>query len=128
MRKLVIASLLAIATFCTGCFTCGAFEGQANRVYQRDNEMLILCDNGGFVALLADRMVEGLYTYNADGSVTATSGEDSALAFEALQQGDALTAPQLGEASWTQLSLDKTALDHSNNLCNDLTYRTWWPQ
>lgn len=131
MRNAVLASLfLAIAVTQTGCtaFGCGAFEGQENRVYQRnDAEMLILCGNGGFVATLGDRMVEGFYLDNDDGTAIATNGEDGQLAFDAQVNGDAtLATPQLGETPWTQMSLSATALDHSDVLCQDLMNRGWW--
>lgn len=131
MRNAVFASLLlALAVTQTGCpgFGCGAFDGQQNRVYQRnDAEMLILCGNGGFVATLTDRMVEGFYLDNADGTGIGTNGEDGQLAFDAQVNGDAtLTTPQLGEAPWTQMSLSPTALDHSDVLCQDLANRGWW--
>ncbi len=132
MRNVVLASLLlavAIAqTGCTGPFGCGGFEGQENRVYQRSNaEMLILCENGGFVATLTDHMVEGLYLDNLDGTGIATNGDDGQVAFDTRVNADGtLATPQLGEAPWTQMNLNATALDHSNVLCQDLTNRGWW--
>lgn len=132
MRNAALASLLlavAIAqTGCTGPFGCGGFEGTNNRVYQRDaTEMLILCDNGGFVATLTDRMVEGFYLDNADGTGMATSGDSGQLAFDVqFRSADTLVTPQLGDAMWTQMNLSATALDHSDVLCQDLEYRGWW--
>ncbi|HEY5927185.1 MAG TPA: hypothetical protein VIV11_36105 [Kofleriaceae bacterium] len=132
MRNVVVASLLVMLvltqTGCPGPFGCGGFEGTNNRVYQRnDTEMLILCDNGGFVATLADRMVEGVYADNYDGTGSALNGEDGALAFDVHQNADyTLSTPQLGGASWTQMNLSPTALDHSDVLCQDLQYRAWW--
>lgn len=132
MRRFAFASLLAVvATLSAGCPvapSCGGFEGGGNRVYQRnDAEMLILCENGGFVAMLTDRMVEGFYLDNGDGTGIATNGEDGQLAFDAQFQPDAtLATPQLGDAPWTSMDLSPTALDHSNSLCQDLQYRGWW--
>jgi hypothetical protein len=132
MRNAALASLLlAVVVTQTGCpaaFSCGGFEGTSNRVYQRnDAEMLILCENGGFVATLSDRMVEGFYLDNADGTGLATSGDSGQLAFDALFNADAtLLTPQLGDTPWTQMNLSATALDHSNVLCEDLEYRGWW--
>ena len=132
MRNVVAASLLLMIvitqTGCPGAFGCGGFEGTSNRVYQRnDSEMLILCDNGGFVATLADRMVEGFYTDNFNGTGTATNGEDGALAFDVQTNADyTVSTPQLGTSLWTQMNLSATALDHSDVLCQDLEYRAWW--
>lgn len=132
MRHAALACLLlSIALTQTGCpaaFGCGGFEGTGNRVYERtDTEMLILCDNGGFVAKLTTGMIEGFYLDNADGTGMALRGEDGELAFDTQLHGDAtLTTPQLGETPWTQMNLDATALDHSDVLCQDLEYRAWW--
>jgi hypothetical protein len=128
MRNVVLASLLVATIVQTGCLRCGGFDGSGNRVYQRNNaEMLILCDNGGFVATLTEDMVEGFYLDNLDGTGMATNGEDGQLAFDARINTDAtLSTPQLGETPWTQMNLDATALDHSDVLCQDLTYRAWW--
>lgn len=129
MRTVIAASLLLALTLTqAGCPRCGGFEGSGNRVYQRsDSELLILCDNGGFVATLADRMIEGFYLDNLDGTGIATNGEDGQLAFDARINSDAtLATPQLGETPWTQMNLDATALDHSDVLCQDLQYRGWW--
>ena len=132
MRNVAFASLLlVVATLSAGCPlapSCGGFEGGGNRVYQRnDAEMLILCENGGFVATLTDRMLEGTYLDNGDGTGIATNGEDGQLAFDAQLNADAtLSTPQLGETAWTSMDLSPTALDHSNSLCQDLQYRSWW--
>jgi hypothetical protein len=128
MRNAVLAALLAVTLAQTGCFTCGAYDGGGNRVYQRnDAELLILCDNGGFVARLTDRTIEGLYLDNGDGTGIATNGEDGQVAFDArLEDDTTLAAPQLGETGWTRMNLDATALDHSDVLCQDLQSRSWW--
>jgi hypothetical protein len=128
MRTVIAASLLLALTLAqTGCLRCG-FDGSGNRVYQRNNaEMLILCDNGGFVATLTDGMVEGFYLDNLDGTGMATNGEDGELAFDTQVTADGtLATPQLGDTPWTQMNLDATALDHSDVLCQDLQYRGWW--
>jgi hypothetical protein len=126
MKSVAFASILLVTLVQTGC-VCGAYDGGGNRVYQRnDAEMLILCDNGGFVAKLTDRTVEGFYTDNLDGTGIATQGEDGQLAFDAQASETGLVTPQLGIAPWTQMNLDATALDHSDVLCQDLQYRSWW--
>ena len=131
MRNIALASVLSAVVLLEGCILgCGAYEGSNDRVYQRNqSEMLILCDNGGFVATLSDRMIEGVYTYNVDGRTgIATNGEDGQLAFESTINDDyTLSTPQIGTDVWTQMNLDKTALDHADVLCQDLELRSWWP-
>ena len=131
MRHAALACLLLATVIAqTGCtaFGCGAFEGSGNRVYERSGtEMLIVCDNGGFVARLTTGTIEGTYLDNEDGTGLALRGEDGELAFDTQQNGDAtLSTPQLGATTWTQMSLDATALDHSDVLCHDLESRAWW--
>jgi hypothetical protein len=130
MRNVLLASLaLASAVVAnTGCvpFGCGSFEGGGNRAYERGSEMILLCDNGGFVASLETEMVEGRFTSESD-KVVATRGEDGWLAFDLVDNLDGTaSAPLLGEGAWTHVELDTVAADHSNVLCNDLTARTWW--
>lgn len=132
MRNVLLASVVALSAFlANGCVPlgCGAFEGGGNRVYERENDMLILCENGGFVATLDTSMLEGRFSEELPGSVTGMRGEDGQLAFELADHGDGTaSAPQLGEGMWTAKAFDEVALDHSNVLCNDLQYRTWWVQ
>jgi hypothetical protein len=130
MRNVLLASLaLASAVVAnTGCIPlgCGAFEGGGNRAYERGSEMILLCENGGFVASLETKMVEGRFA-NEETSVIATRGEDGWLAFELADNFDGTaSAPLLGDGAWTAVDLDTTAADHSNVLCNDLTVREWW--
>ena len=128
MRNAALAALaLASALVAhTGC-GCGAYEGGGNRAYERGSELLLLCENGGFVATLDTTMLEGRYSDNHAGHVTGFNGEDGAIAFELTdnQDGTAI-APTLGEGAWTSVALDMTAADHSNVLCNDLAMRAWW--
>ncbi len=88
--------------------------------------MILLCENGGFVATLDTTMVEGRYT-DSSGMVTATKGEDGSIAFELADNYDGTSrALQLGEGVWTSVTLDTVAADHSNVLCDDLALRGWW--
>jgi len=127
MRNVLLASLAALsALIATGCLGCGAWEGGGNRAYERNSEMLLLCENGGFVATLDTTMLEGRYTDSA-GIVIGTKGDDGQLAFELASNADGTaSAPQLGDGAWTSVALDQVAADHSNVLCNDLATRTWW--
>jgi hypothetical protein len=132
-RNLLLASLVAISAVVanSGCvpFGCGSFEGGGNRVYERDADMMILCENGGFVVALETEMLEGRFSELAPGSGIATRGEDGELAFQLTDHGDGTaSAPELGDRAWTAVPLGAVGLDHSNVLCNDLAYRTWWTQ
>lgn len=111
-----------------GCGTCGAHAGAGTQVYQREGEMLIVCDNGGFVAMLSTTMLEGNLSESSAETATATRGEDGELAFELAYdaQQDAVVTPQLGGSTWTLMDLDEVSLGHANVLCNDLTTRSWW--
>ena len=53
MRNAVLlASLASLVSLVagSGCIGC-SLGGQSNRVYERNSEMLILCDNGGFAVI-----------------------------------------------------------------------------
>jgi len=130
MRNVLLASLVALSAVVanSGCipFGCGAFEGGGNRAFERNSEMILLCENGGFVATLDTAMLEGRYV-DGTGTVTGTKGEDGRLAFELVDNYNGTsTAAQLGDGAWTSVTLDTVAADHSNVLCNDLQTRTWW--
>lgn len=130
MRNVLLASLALASAFVanTGCvpFGCGSFEGGSNRAFERGSEMILLCENGGFVASLETEMVEGRYDA-ASTNVVATRGENGHLAFELVEHGDGTaTASKLGDGAWTAVVLDTVAADHSNVLCNDLEVRAWW--
>jgi hypothetical protein len=131
MRTILLASLAALSALLTssGCtaFGCGDFDGGGNRALERGSEMLLLCDNGGFVASLETSMLEGRYSV-ADGTMTVgTKGDDGSLAFELVDNFDGTFATrQLGDGAWTYIPLDKVAADHANVLCEDLEVRDWW--
>jgi hypothetical protein len=130
MRNVLLATLAALSALVanSGCvpFGCGGFEGGGNRAFERSSEMILLCENGGFVATLETTMVEGRYT-DSVGFVTATKGEDNTLAFELADNYDGTShAAQLGDGLWTTVPLDTVAADHANVLCNDLALRGWW--
>ena len=135
MRTIFLASLAALGALVanSGCvpFGCGGFDGGGNRAFERGSEMLLLCDNGGFVASLETSMLEGRYAAvsGADGRTinVGTKGDDGSLAFELSGNDDGTsTAPQLGDAAWTYVPLDQVAADHANVLCEDLEVRGWW--
>jgi hypothetical protein len=131
MRNVLLASLAALSAVVAnaGCLLplgCGGFEGGGNRAFERNSEMLLLCENGGFVASLETSMLEGRYVDNT-GMVVGTKGEDGSIAFELSDNSDGTsTAPQLGSTAWTSVELDYVAADHSNVLCKELEARAWW--
>lgn len=127
----LVAAVAATLLPATGCvpFGCGGFTGANDRVYARNNtEMLVICENGGFVANLESQSIEGRIEYNADGTAEAVKGDDMSLAFDWVTNPGTAITPQLGDAQWTEQNLDKTALDHADVLCKDLETRTWWTQ
>ena len=104
MRQYVfVACVLSL-----GCGHCGAHDGTSTEVYQREGEMLIVCDNGGYVAMLSTTMLEG-------------NLNELELAYEA----DTVLTPQLSGSAWTLVD-DEVVLGHANLRCKDLTTRTWW--
>jgi len=129
MRFFLASILLALATQASGCIGCGGYTGGGDRVYLQGDSMLILCANDGFVATLADgTTLEGTYA-EANDAGTATEGATGELAFGYTIAADGtLTSPDLAAGgAWAEQSLDKTALDHADIRCTDLTQRAWWP-
>ena len=131
MRNVLAASALALSvlvnTGCPALMQCGGFEGEGDVVYERSSEMLILCNNGGYVAVVGTGQLEGRMQYDIEGKRFATAGENGALAFDFVdnQDGTAST-PQLGETMWDEVALDTVALDHAHVMCSDLEARPWW--
>ena len=122
MRTLIVL-LSSVLTACGGA----VFYGGGDKVYQRNGtDMLILCANGGFVATVAGSgALEGRYTPGSPG--IATRGDNNAVAFDLIPNSDGTaTTPQLGDAPWQPMSLNKAELDHANIECLDLENRTWW--
>lgn len=135
MRNVLLASAVALAALvpASGCLPiggCGAFAGGGDKVYQRAADMLILCENGGFVATTDAGVLEGHYHANAAGSAATgfgIRGDNGDLAFDFEDHGDGTaTTPQLGDTPWTAMTLDQTALDHADLQCQDLVNRSWW--
>jgi hypothetical protein len=125
MKSIVIAALFAVPTslLATGCPLapgCGGFTGQSDMVYSRGNDMLVVCSNGGYQATIGALTQEGRdlgasFTDGASGAIISSSVTDG-------QTGN-ITAFQ---NSWTGVSLDETALDHVDAICQDLETRAWW--
>jgi hypothetical protein len=123
MRTLLAALLLGSLLFTTGCpLGCGAYSGAGDKMYNRGNDSLLLCENGGFVATVSTGIIEGRVIDSE-----AVLGSDGSLAFDIQTNEDGtLTTPQLGTTPWQLIHLDKTSLDHADVLCKDLETRPWW--
>jgi len=125
-KLLVAASLLAVSTL-AGCLGCSAFSGGNDRVLSRSSDSIILCENNGFIATVSTGVVEGKYLTNADGSVTATRGDNSSTAFVLTWDADGTASTtDLGDGTWTKLDMNQTELDHADIQCQDLVSRGWW--
>jgi hypothetical protein len=130
LAMLVVTAMLFTLQGCVPLGGCGAYSGAKDKVYLRGTDQLILCENGGFTVTLASKTIEGYYTENPAGSaiaVVATEGDDQAHAFDLSDNADGTASiPELGTGAWQLETLDKTALDHADTLCQALETRTWW--
>ena len=132
MRTFLAALLLgSIAVTATGCpMGCSAFSGSGDKVYGHGADQLVLCENGGYSAIVAGKADEGFYTENAPGSTvlyTGTDGPTGTHAFDMTHETNGTeTIPQLGGSGWIEVTLDQVSRDHANTLCTDLETRTWW--
>ncbi len=126
MNKLIaLTSLTGLATL-AGCL-CGGYSGGGDRVFTRNGDMLIVCENNGFSAqLAAGNSFEGLQSADLENSSTINGalGSTGARLFALETSSDTMTG--MGDGTWTEQTLDQTALDHANVLCNDLETRAWW--
>lgn len=126
MRNTLLAAVAALALLPNAGCLCGGFEGGGNQAYERNSEMMLICENGGFVASLTETMIEGRFERTGAGGI-GRRGEDGQIAFELVVNSDGkATTTQLGETAWTAADLDMVALDHANVLCTDLEHRAWW--
>jgi hypothetical protein len=127
-------SLLAVLAFLPGCpFGGCSYAGQSDLVYQRGNDTLTLCENGGFVAAVNGQTITGTYTDSSgvpgDAGYTAvgTEGGDGAHAFDlSTNADDSVTLPQYGSTPFTKSSLDQAELNYADVPCQDLETQSWW--
>src|SRR5262245_54395341 len=91
MHKLLALTLLP-GLLLNGCiFGCGGYTGGGDKMLRRGNDALLLCENGGYVAMLATGNLEGRYVEHApDGA--GTIGDTGARAFSLLYASDGTTA------------------------------------
>ena len=122
-RLLLLSVALTASISATGCLPiggCGGFTGQSDMVYQRGNDMLIVCGNGGYSATLGTQTQEGRAS-----STALTDGTTGEIASDLSY--DATTAsPTAFGGTWTNVALDQVALDHADSLCATLETRAWW--
>lgn len=124
MSRILLASLaVSSALLATGCPLapgCGAYDGGGDRVYTRGTDMMIVCTNGGYSATIGSATHEGMV-----GSAGLTEGTTGAVvsSFTSIYAG-----VNAFDGDWTQQTLDTTALDHADAMCNDLATRSWWAE
>jgi len=125
MLKLGFA--LALATLVSGC-GCGAYNGAGDRLFMRGTDSLMLCANGGFVVQQTAGNIEGLIVTDPNTGVeTGVEGDDRQTLFTLDDEGNGtVDTDGFGDAAWTEMDLDQTALDHADVQCTDLTTRAWW--
>src|SRR5207248_7458682 len=121
-----LAALVALCVSLQACipFGCGAYSGGGDKVYTRGNDVLVECDNGGYVAMLATGNQEGML--GGDGGVDPASGM---IVFSQTTSNDGqngLTITGSLAGAWAPDPLDKTSLDHIDAVCSDLINRMWW--
>jgi hypothetical protein len=118
MKTTLLVSLAALSSsLLAGCLGCAGFSGGGDKVYQRGNDALIVCENGGYSATVNGASLEGRVESGSlvDGATGAKASD--------LTQTTIVTA--FG-GEWTAVSLDTVALDHANVMCTDLESRAWW--
>ncbi len=127
MRTLLAAvALVPALTLLPGCpFGCGSWEGRGDTVMRSESgDSVMLCENGGFSAMLSTGEVEGVFEWTDE--VRASNPETGARAFSMKTGTDGqLSSPELG-AGWSEVTLDKVELDHAHVQCADLETRAWW--
>src|SRR5215470_9248285 len=103
MHKLLALTLLP-ALLLDGCISgCGGYTGGSDRMLRRGNDALLLCENGGYVAMLATGNLEGRYVEHAPDD-EGMIGDTGAQAFSLLFSADATTAVANGllDGTWTR--------------------------
>lgn len=123
MNKLAALILVAL----TGCL-CGGFAGGNDRVYQRNDDVLILCENGAFVVKQGGVETDGMVNAATNGAEVGTLDDTAQVVFTLTENRTAGTAsaPELPGA-WAAVQLDTVAIDHANLQCTRLESASWWP-
>ncbi len=118
MRTILLAPAVVLLAGCPGFCSASSFSGGSDQVYVHDTEMLIDCEQGGYVAMLSDGNREGMLSQDA-----GTDGATGEVASGVTWSSDGMEF--LGR-TWTEQHLNKTELNHANVLCTDLATRPWW--
>jgi len=122
-----LAALL-LATSLAGCL-CGGYSGGGDQVFQRNTDVLILCDNGAFVLDQSGVETDGMANSDPSGTEVGTLDDTAQVVFTLTvdHSTNSASAPEL-PGTWASVSLDMVALDHANLQCSRLTQATWWPK
>jgi hypothetical protein len=122
-----LAVILPASLLLPGCpFECGAYAGAGDVMYRRGDDVLYLCDNGGFTLSLGGQAIAG--RFDRGSSLDGANGETGARVFSLQVAPDgSASSPELG-TGWARVALDQTALDHGDVQCQGLTTRPWWTQ
>jgi hypothetical protein len=133
LRTTLLASLaLSPLLLLEGCLGCGGYAGGSDRVYQNADDTLIVCSNGGFVALASGSVTLEGFTgrvteSGSAASVIGSDGETGSVDFELYDNTDGTASiPSLAPGEWTEDSLDAAQLDHYDWYCQQLTKQSWW--
>jgi hypothetical protein len=126
--KLVSAVILLLPALLLlpGCpFECGGFDGAGDVMIRRGDDAVFLCRNGGFVATIAGRAIEG--RFEDSGAVVVGANGATGARELSLTRGNAgaWTSAELGDG-WTTDMLGQTELDHADVQCTGLEMRAWW--
>lgn len=122
---IAVALLVPAALLLPGCpFECGAYAGGGDVMYRRGDDVLFLCGIGGYTLTLGGQASAGRFEETVSG-FDAADGETGARAFSFETGAGGASSPELG-AGWSEVLLDKTALDHADVQCTGLESQAWW--
>jgi hypothetical protein len=135
MTRTAVALAVTFASLllADGCL-CGGYAGGSDRVYQQAPDQLIVCENGGFVAMAnGATTLEGFWgraTESGSGSsaaVIGTDGTTGAIDFSLYDNANGTASiPALAPGEWQELKPDAAELDHYDWYCEQLVTQSWW--
>jgi hypothetical protein len=121
-----VALLLAASIFLlAGCPLCGGYSGNGDRVFASGSDQLIICENGGFVAMTSTGTTEGKIEVETESTV-GIEGDDGAQLFTLVDEGNQVETTGFGSDDWVEVDENEAQLDHADVSCTDLTSRSWW--
>ncbi len=123
-RFLLLGVALTASISATGCLPiagCSAYSGTGDMAYQRGNDALIVCANGGYTATLGTPTQEGRVN-----GTQLTNGPTGAIITTQVVDETTGNVTAFGDGAWANVPLDQTALNHADSLCQDLATRAWW--